>query len=53
MGLKIEIRLNLKIVYFLDVTFTLNDNSYKPLNKTNAIPIYINVSSYHPIPIIK
>ena len=37
-GLEIEINSNLKIVYFLDVTFNLNDNSYKPFNKTNTIP---------------
>ncbi len=30
MGLKIEINSNLKIVNFLDATFNLNDNSYKP-----------------------
>ena len=53
MWLKIEINSNLKIVNFLDVTFNLNDDSYKPFNKTNTIPTYINVKSNHPTPIIK
>ena len=33
-----EISSNLKIVNFLDITFNLNDNSYKPFNKTKTIP---------------
>ena len=53
MGLKIEISSNFKIVNFLDVTLNLNDNSYKPFSKTNAIPTYINVSSNHPASIVK
>ena len=28
-------------------------NYYKPFNKTNTIPLYINISSNHPTPIIK
>ena len=46
-GLKIEISSNLKIVNLLDVTLNLNDNSYKPFSKPNAIRTYINVSSNH------
>ena len=53
MGLKIEISSNLEIVNFLAVTLNLNDNSYKPFNKTNTILTYINVSSNHSTPIIK
>ena len=53
MGLKIEISSDLKIVNFLDVTLNLNDNSYKPFSKTNAIPTYINFSSNHPTSIVK
>ena len=49
----IEISSNLKIVNFLDVALYLNDNSYKPLGKVNAIPTYINVSSHHPSFIVK
>ena len=45
MGLKIEISSNLKIANFLDVILNLNDNSYKPFSKTNAIATYINGSS--------
>ena len=45
MGFKIEISCNFRIVNFLDVTLSLNDNSYKPLNKT--IQTYINFSSNH------
>ena len=53
MGLKIEICYNLKIVNFLDVTLYLNDNCYKPLSKSNALPTYINFSSNHPASIVK
>ena len=45
MGLKIEISSNLKIVNFVDVTLNLNDNSYKPFSKPNAIRTYTNVNS--------
>ena len=41
------------MVNFLDVTLNLNDNSYKPFSKTNALPTYIIVSSNHPASIIK
>ena len=53
MGLKIEISSNLKIVNFLEVTFNLSNNSYKPFSKSNALPTYINVSSNHPSSIVK
>ena len=43
----------LKIVNFLDVTLNLNNNSYKPFSKTNAIPTYIHISSNHPASIVK
>ena len=45
MGLKIEISSYLKIVNFLDVILNLRNNSYKPFNKSNAIPTYIDVNS--------
>ena len=32
---------------FLDVTFNLQKNSYKPYRKTDNYPIYINVNSNH------
>ena len=53
MGWNIEISLNFKIVNFLDITFNLNDNSYKPFNKTNTITTYINASFNYPTPKIK
>ena len=53
MELKVEISLNLKIIYILDRILNLNDNSYKPFNKTKTIPTCINVSSDNPLSIIK
>ena len=35
------------------MTFDLNNNSYKPPNKNNDIPSYINVKSNHRRSIIK
>ena len=43
-GFKIEIRTNLKIVDFLDVTFNLTNGSYRPYKKPND-PYYM---STHP-----
>jgi hypothetical protein len=47
-GLSITIQCNLKSVDFLDVTFDLPNNSYKPYRKPNNTPLYINVKSNHP-----
>ena len=33
---------------FLDITFDLNNNFYKPVNKNNDIPSYIENNSNHP-----
>ena len=33
---------------FLDVTFNLEDESYKPFRKDNEVPLYINIKSNHP-----
>ena len=52
-GLKIDIKSNLKIVDYLDITFNLKDGSYKPYNKPNNKPLYVNVESNHPPNIIK
>ena len=49
---KIEVSSN-KIVNFLDVTWNLSDNTYKPFLKTDQYPSYINVNSNHPKNIIK
>ena len=51
--LKIEIKTNLKIVYFLDVTFNLTNGMYYPFNKPNNTPTYINTKSTKPPTIIK
>ena len=53
MGLNITIQANLKIVNFLDVTFNLEDGTYKPYKKPNDNPVYININSNHPPNIIK
>ena len=53
MGLSITIAANLKIVNFLDVTFNLQDGTYKPYKKPNDTPLYINIDSNHPPNIIK
>ena len=45
---KIEIVTNLTEVDFLDVTFSLENNTYRPYKKPNDKLIYIDVSSNHP-----
>ena len=52
-GLSITIECNLKTVDFLDVTFDLNNGTYKPYRKANNHPLYINKSSNHPPCILK
>ena len=49
--LSITIQTNQKIVNYLDVTFDLNNGSYKPYRKPDNTPLYINVQSNHPPPI--
>ena len=44
---KIEIVVNLTELDFLDVTFTLENNTYRPYKKTNDKLRYIDVSSNH------
>lgn len=51
--LKIVIQCNLKSVDYLDITLDLNTGSYKPYNKLNNDPRYINANSNHPPSIIK
>ena len=53
MGLNITIRVNMKIVDFLDVTFNLKDGTYRPYHKPDDLPMYINTNSNHPPNIIK
>ena len=45
---KIEFVTNLTEVYFLDVTFNLENNTCSPCKKPNDKLIYIDVSSNHP-----
>ena len=47
-GLSIIIECNLKTVNFLDVTFDLTNNIYKPYRKANNNPSYVNKNSNHP-----
>ena len=44
-GIKIEIRRNLKILDFLDVTFNLTNGTYRPYKKPNGPLLYVNTSS--------
>ena len=50
---KIEIKTNLKVVDFLDITFNLSSDTYKPYRKPNDNLLYVNTSSNHPPQIIK
>ena len=52
-GLKIEIKCNLKIFNYLDVTLNLNDGTYKPYRKPNDETLYVHAKSNHPPNIIK
>ena len=51
-GLQITIETRLHEVNFLDVTFNLPDDVYKPYRKPNSKPIYIHKHSNHP-PMLK
>ena len=52
-GFQIDIQINLKVVDFLDVTFNLSENSYKPYKKPNDTLLYINTESNHPPEVLK
>ena len=52
-GFKIEVKTNLHIVDFLDVTFNLLDGKYKPYKKPNDQLLYVNTSSNYPPQIVK
>ena len=47
-GLSITIQCNLNSVDFLDITFVLYNNLYKPYRKPNNKPVYTNKQSNHP-----
>ena len=52
-GFKIQIKTNLHIVDFLDVTFNLLYETCKPYKKQNDQLLYVNTSSNHPPQVIK
>ena len=52
-GLRTTATANAKIVNFLDITFNLNEGSFKPYCKPGNIPTYVNKLSNHPPSIIK
>ena len=52
-GLQIIIKCNLKVVNYLDITFNLNDGSYRPYKKPNDGTHYIHIQSDHPPSITK
>ena len=52
-GLQIIIECNLKVVNYLDVTFNLNDGSYRPYRKPNDKTNYIHIQLDYPPSITK
>ena len=42
----IEIKTNLKVVDFLDITFNLSNGTYKPYRKPNDNLLYVNTSNH-------
>ena len=53
MGLKVAIESNIKSTNFLDILFDLQTNTYRPFQKDNQNPLYINRQSNHPFKIKK
>ena len=51
--LNLEIKCNLKISDYLNTTFDLTTGLFKPYNKTNNIPRYVNPRSNQPPFILK
>ena len=51
-GFAIDVETNLKIFDFLDITFNLNNGTYRPYKKPNDLSLYIKKSSNHPPQII-
>ena len=47
-GFAIDVETILKIVDFLDTTFSLKNGTYRPCKKPNDLFLYINKSSNHP-----
>ena len=53
MGFKLEVKTNIKVVDFLDITLNLKNNTYQPYMKPNTELMYVNINSNHPNNIIK
>ena len=47
-GLRVQVRCNLKSADYLDITFNLEDGTYKPFKKPNNNPRYVHTESNHP-----
>ena len=47
-GLQITVEAGMKITDFLDVSFNLLKNTYRPFKKDNQTPVYIHKQSNHP-----
>ena len=52
-GFKIEMKTNLRIIDFVNETFSLLDGRCKPYKKPNDQLLYVNTSSNHPPQILK
>ena len=48
----IDVEMNVKTVDFLDITFNLNNGTYRLYKKPNDLLVYISESSNHPPQII-
>ena len=53
MGFKIDIKSNIKIANFLDVTLNLKEDTYEIYSKPNNTPLYVNIKSNHPPAVLK
>ena len=51
-GFAINAETSPKILDFFDITFKLNDGTYRPYKKPNDLLLYINISSHHLLQII-
>ena len=52
-NLSITIETNIAVVNFLDTTFDLINNIYRPYRKRNYSPVYINKNSNHPPTVLR
>ena len=52
-NLSITIETNVRVVNFLDTTFDLINDIYKPNRKPNDNPVYINKNSNHPPTVLR